>query len=467
MAPGFVADVGQDGDRGADPTNANEMQRMTSTPRDLDALADALAHRRDAVLEAWNDKVLADPELTTAGSLPRVQFYDHIPAILDAYQQRLRAPASERGDGTLQERQDAGSHGLQRWQQGYQLREVTREWGHLHVVVADEVESLAAQRPELDRATVAIARRALLLLVNDGVAESAAQYYRLREIEADGYARDLELALSQLRDLEQRRGELWRQATHDLRGNVGAVVNATAGLGHPKVTEEAREQFVRFLQRSVHSLQSMLDDMMGLARLQAGRELRDVGPLDAAKLLRDLVDTFAGQADRRGLYLRIDGPEALSVDGDATKIRRISQNLLLNALHYTEHGGITVTFGDTHERDADRWMLSISDTGPGFHAGPGAPMTGALEAATEEAAQLEERAASSGTKRVPEDVEAHVARDDDLRPVQQHRGEGVGLAIVKRLCELLDASVEVETREGEGTTFRVVFPRHYAAQRVT
>jgi signal transduction histidine kinase len=439
------------------------MKRKPIVDRELSELAKALADRRDALLQAWNDKVMDDPELTSAGSLPRVQFYDHIPDILDAYQQRLTTPADS--DRAQVEREDAGSHGLQRWQQGYRLREVTREWGHLHVVIADEIEGLAAQRRQIDRATVPIARRELLLLINDGVAESTAQYFRLREIEADGYARDLELALSQLRSLEQRRAELWRQATHDLRGNLGVVVHATAGLGHPEVADEAREHFVRFLQRSVQSLQTMLDDMMNLARLQAGREVRELASVDAAALVRDLVDAFRIQADQRGLYLRIDGPDALIVEGDATKIRRITQNLLLNALHYTDQGGISLTFRDTHERDADRWVLAVSDTGPGFHAGPGAPMTGALEAATEEAQQLEARAESHAARHASQNVEAHVVRDDDLRAVRQHRGEGIGLAIVKRLCELLDASVEVETKEGEGTTFRIVFPRHYAKDR--
>lgn len=54
-----------------------------------------------------------------------------------------------------------------------------------------------------------------------------------------------------------------------------------------------------------------------------------------------------------------------------------------------------------------------------------------------------------------------VASPSDRRPVQQEQGEGIGLSIVKRLCDLLDASVELESKPGEGTTFRVLFPRRY------
>jgi signal transduction histidine kinase len=49
----------------------------------------------------------------------------------------------------------------------------------------------------------------------------------------------------------------------------------------------------------------------------------------------------------------------------------------------------------------------------------------------------------------------------DTRPVSQEQGEGIGLSIVKRLCELLDASVEMESVAGQGTRFRILLPRHY------
>jgi signal transduction histidine kinase len=66
----------------------------------------------------------------------------------------------------------------------------------------------------------------------------------------------------------------------------------------------------------------------------------------------------------------------------------------------------------------------------------------------------------SGSQAAPGPEHAPAA-DSDLRQVHQERGEGIGLSIVKRLCELLDATVEMESNPGEGTTFRILFPRAY------
>jgi signal transduction histidine kinase len=198
----------------------------------------------------------------------------------------------------------------------------------------------------------------------------------------------------------------------------------------------------------------MLDDLMNLARLQAGHELREVAPFDAALLVTELCDSLQFMATERALYLRRQGPPSLFVEGDATKTRRIAQNLVLNALRYTTDGGVTVTWGDSRGNDPRRWMLTVRDTGPGFHAGPGAPLAAALQEATNEARELDAQAGERSSAAAP-DVR-------DARPVRQQRGEGIGLSIVKRLCELLDASLELESTPGEGTTFRVVFPRRYS-----
>jgi signal transduction histidine kinase len=199
---------------------------------------------------------------------------------------------------------------------------------------------------------------------------------------------------------------------------------------------------------------------MDLARLQAGHEHREVKAFDAAMVLRELCERMQPMAEERGLFLKTVGPDTLPVEGDAVKAQRIAQNLLLNALKHTSRGGVTVSWGDSRQNDAHRWMLCVTDTGPGFHTGPGAPMAAALEEATEEARQVDETA-RTGIKGAADDPSPPDATPMDASPVHQERGEGIGLSIVKRLCELLDASIEMDSAPGEGTSLRIVFPRSY------
>src|SRR4029078_11575019 len=119
-------------------------------------------------------------------------------------------------------------------------------------------------------------------------------------------------------------------------------------------------------------------------------------------------------------------------------------------------GGVTVSWGDSRQNDAHRWMLCVVDTGPGFHGGPGAPLANALEEATQEARQVDAMARTGSKLHDPADDQPA-----DPRPVNQESGEGIGLSIVKRLCELLEASREMDATPGEGTSVRVVFPRRY------
>jgi signal transduction histidine kinase len=221
------------------------------------------------------------------------------------------------------------------------------------------------------------------------------------------------------------------------------------------------DRFLGVLQRNVASLHSLLEDVMDLTRLQAGHEHRQVKAFDAAVLLRELCERMQPVAEDRGLFLKAEGTDTLPVEGDAVKTQRIAQNLLLNALRYTSRGGVTVSWGDSRPNDARRWMLCVEDTGPGFHAGPGAPMASALEEATEEARQVDATARTGIKTQDAANDSPPDAANVDSRPVHQERGEGIGLSIVKRLCELLDASMEMDSTPGEGTSLRIVFPRRY------
>jgi len=412
-------------------------------------------------MRAWRKAIDRDPEMTAGASLPRAQLDDHIPALLDAFERRLRSLTVKEGVAFKEEdKGDAAAHGLQRWQQGYDLREVTREWGRLQLCLADELDSYASAHAGVDPGVMSTARRVWAELCTEGASESVSKYFDLQQIEAEGHVADLAQALEQVKELERSRAELWRQAAHDLRGNVGVVMNVAAGLALQGVPVASGDKFLLMLQRNVSSLHSLLEDVMGLARLQAGHEHRQVKAFDAAIALRDLCERMQPMAEERGLYLKTDGQDTLPVEGDAVKTQRIAQNLLFNALKYTTRGGVTVSWGDSRQNDPHRWMLCVTDTGPGFHAGPGAPMAGALEEATEGARHVEE-AARTGIQEAAKHPSSPDTAPEDGRAIHQERGEGIGLSIVKRLCELLDASIEMESTPGEGTSLRIAFPRRY------
>ena len=408
-----------------------------------EAISDHFRSRIPALLDAWRAAVAADPRLTSGDALPRSQLEDHLPLWLESFAAVLAAaPGPQEQAASAAEEKTAESHGLQRWQQGYDLHEVTREWGCMHRVLVAELEQFASQHG--DATGLAEARIKLAEQISEATAESADKYFRLERVEAVGNVRDLERALGDLRGLENARAALWQQAAHDLRGNLGVVSNVAEGLGFQALPADKRQSFLGLLRNNVAALRHLLDDVTSLARIQAGQEQRVIAAFDAAALLERLCNDFRPLAEEKGLYLEASGVPALLVDGDAVKVRRVAQNLLLNALNYTKKGGVSVSWGEAEGVD-ERWTMTIADTGPGFHAGPGAPMIKALGQATSEAGPR---------------PAAPVAIDS--RPMHQPQGEGLGLTIVKRLCELMNASIELESGPAQGTTFRILLPRRFA-----
>ena len=447
---------------------------MPAIETELVALSRYLEQRRDVLLRAWRTAVFEDPALTTGQTLPRAQLNDHIPAVLSAFEKQLAQAADTAIDdaatASVSASQDAAAHGLHRWQQGYDLREVTRELGRLNECMVVELEAYAEARPQLPHAVMSTARRLWASACSVGIEESTGQYFRLQQMEAAGHVKDLETALESIQELEQQRADLWQQVAHDLRGNVGVVANVTRGLTRSGLPDPTRERFLRMLERNVGSLHHLLDDVTSLARLQSGREQREVAVVDIGALLHDLCEAMQSAAAQRQLYLRTEGPASFVVEADAVKTRRLAQNLVLNAIKYTNEGGVVVRWGDigSGDHDGQRWLLEVQDTGPGFHAGPGTPLAGALESATRLQPVAEDTkgtaAATVEAVAATANVAAAVAGHPvDARPVQQGAGEGIGLSIVKRLCELLDATVQLESGVGTGTTFRVLLPRVFGA----
>jgi signal transduction histidine kinase len=388
---------------------------MASNSTELTALAGHLQTRRQAILDHWREQVRRDDRLPSGDALPVRQLYDHLPAMLARLEDELRAVVPTPAAGA-QAQQLALAHGQERWQQGFGLREVVRELGTLNECVVAEMDRYVGSEHGISLEALSDARRTWARMYRIAVEESLERYFELQKLEAASHVDELELALESLRKVEQERIDLWRQAAHDLRGNLSVVANATAGLAHADQVQPVHNNFLGMLMRNVASLHHLLDDVTSLARLEAGQETSQLDQVDVGAMLSTLCQDIRPIALDRGLFLNCNGPNEFAAKADAVKVQRIAQNLILNAVKYTRKGGVTVGWG-SKTNEPPTWYLSVSDTGPGLGA---------------------------------------AARN--LVP-QAARGEGIGLSIVKRLCELLNATIELETDAATGTSFRITFPR--------
>ncbi|MGJ7582636.1 sensor histidine kinase [Variovorax sp. RHLX14] len=213
------------------------------------------------------------------------------------------------------------------------------------------------------------------------------------------------------------------------------------------------------LDKNVQSLRVMLDDITGLTKLQAGKEFRRLETVEISEQLNELCAGLTAFADERGLALTYQGCQQLVVMADTTKIRRIAQNLILNALKYTESGGVDVSWHRMEMPQDLRWVLQVQDSGPGMDPDTRSPLANALIAATK----------VDQTTVMPSPVQianVHVLKNQDSHVPRMNAGEGLGLSIVKRLADLLDATIELRTEIGGGSTFKIYLPTSYARPEV-
>ncbi|CAM2801375.1 sensor histidine kinase [Rariglobus hedericola] len=418
-------------------------------------LSDYLAMRREAILQAWRAAVDADAKQTTASMLTRTQFNDHIPGILDAFERRLRSEPGEKAQQA--EKAQEVKHGITRWHQGYRLQELMREWGHLQMCLLEELKGFGVAYPDFERDALAEAGRHLAVLVNEAISESAAQYEHMQQEEAASHIDDLMGTLTSVLEIERRRSTLIHQAVHDLGNNLNSVGMTAYLLGDKKIAEADRVEFADILQQGVRSASGMLGELMQLARLEAGHERREISAFDATALIDEICDLNRAVARERNLFLEVDPSPPLPVEGDPGKVQRLVQNLIRNALKYTEQGGVRISRGEKE----DSWWVSVTDTGPGLQAGTDAPLLNEMKKATEIAAETEGKSPGvtdddSGTPR-----SGAGAVSAPKRSTRLPSGEGIGLSIVKRLCDLLDASLQVTSPAGRGTMFKIVFPKRY------
>jgi signal transduction histidine kinase len=402
------------------------MSQSRSVEKSLVQLARRLAERRPTILETMRARVMGDPENHTAVTLSKQAFIDHLPQLLASLEARLTTPEPERVQDR-RERAPAEQHGEHRWGEGYSLVQTMDEWRHLDQGLWDELRHWAEENASVSVEAVLSASAAVAAFIEEGMHSCARRYSQLQRVDAARRASELQTAYEEVTTLERERVGAWRQALHDLRGRVGAISDASVIAQHPNASLDVQQRSQEALSRGLVGLREMLNELTDLARLEARVESLHVTTFDVSKLLHELGTSLQPTAITRGLLLDTEGPDPFEVQGDPVKVQRIAQNLLQNALKYTDDGRVSLRWFADASQPRLRWILCVEDTGTGLNP-------------TQAPGQHAQESPSAAT------------------PTGH---EGLGLTIVHRLCDLLQARLQIESAPKRGTIIRVIFPSSY------
>lgn len=228
-----------------------------------------------------------------------------------------------------------------------------------------------------------------------------------------------------IRRLEVLRKDFMNGVSHELKTPLTVIQACTDTLLNGAVSDpETARRFLQKIGTQSERLHQLIVGMLQLSRVESGQQVFMEEAVDLAAISRELMDQLQPVADSTEILLTYDGPDEAYVLGDQQAIRTIVNNLIDNALKYTnEKGAVQVLVKE--EQDAN--VISVRDNGVGI--------------SKDDQARIFERF-------------YRVEKDRN----RERGGTGLGLAIVKHLCHALKAEVSVHSEQGDGCEFTVRFP---------
>ncbi len=246
------------------------------------------------------------------------------------------------------------------------------------------------------------------------------------ESEVDIRTKDLVVARDQALTANRHKSEFLANMSHELRTPLQAIIgyaDLTREDLELECMDDQAEDLVKII-RSAHNLLGLINNILDLSKIEAGHMDLSLVPVDMNDLISETMDTIKPMADANNNELILEkGQLAESLLLDRQKMMQIFLNLLSNACKFTKNG--TVTF--SIQSDENMINFSVADTGVGIPEDQ-------LELIFEEFIQ----------------VDGSLARNFE--------GTGLGMAITKSFCSLMDGEILVESEYGEGTTFKVQLP---------
>lgn len=234
------------------------------------------------------------------------------------------------------------------------------------------------------------------------------------------YRKELEKAKLYAENLLVAREKLMLTITHDIKAPAGSIIGYIDLL--IRLVQDRRQQFyLHNMKSSANHLLDLITSLLDYHRLEAGK--MDIHPVtfNPHELFESIYTSFLPGAEKKQLTLNFEEniPRTLNLEGDPFRIRQIAENLISNALKFTSQGSITIQV----DYEQNRFTFRVEDTGCGMSF------------------QEQQRVFQAFTR---------------LQSAQGQEGFGLGLSITKKLVELLNGEITIESALGKGSMFQVV-----------
>jgi two-component system, NarL family, sensor histidine kinase BarA len=263
---------------------------------------------------------------------------------------------------------------------------------------------------------------------------------KLRELnyELDMKIDQLAQANLQLYEANRLKSDFLANMSHELRTPLNSILGFSDVLQGIELLNDKQRKYVSNIQTSGRVLLEMINDILDLAKMEAGKMKVSAATFDLPQLVQSQCNMLQSLLDEKNMDLQIEfAAEMPPVFQDQAKIQQILTNLLSNAIKFTPDGGlISVQVGMVNEH---HFFLTVTDTGVGIPESD-------IEIIFEKFRQSNLVAPDSGLTR-------------------NYSGTGLGLSIVKELCRLLGGEIHLTSQLGTGSTFQVLLPINYDPAR--
>ena len=243
---------------------------------------------------------------------------------------------------------------------------------------------------------------------------------------------DLVLARNAAETANRAKSVFLSSMSHELRTPMNAILGFSNMMRKDPLLQDEQRQNLDIINRSGEHLLTLINDVLEMAKIEAGRVQVENAPFDLGSLVRDVTDMMHVRAQEKGLQLLIDQSSEFPryIRGDEARVRQVLINLLGNAVKFTQHGGVTVRFGLKPHATPQRLLIEVEDSGIGISADD-------QKKIFEPFVQFGETTAQQGT--------------------------GLGLSIAWQFVQLMGGTISFESALGKGSTFRVELPMERVA----